>query len=269
MAAPWTRWPPASCRSPWAKRPRPSPMSWTAPRPTASRPLGRSPLDRRCRGRGHRHQRRPARRTTRSVPPCPAFTGDIDQVPPIYSALKLEGERAYELARRGETPELASRQVRIDRLDLLDGRRRERRIRGQGAAKAPISAPWPAIWRRLWARSAMSPNCAARHAARSRKANAISLDKLDAFGAYCRVDFVLPVATALDDIPALAVTEDEAQCLSRGQPIPVSGPDAVRVAVAGPPNADRAGPCCGSAGGVGPHRRRPRAPGAGVASLAL
>ena len=47
------------------------------------------------------------------------FIGDIEQVPPAYSALKVAGERAYDLARRGATVELASRRVRVDRLELL------------------------------------------------------------------------------------------------------------------------------------------------------
>ncbi len=48
------------------------------------------------------------------------FRGEIDQVPPAYSALKRDGERLYKLARQGrELPELAPRRVRIDRLELL------------------------------------------------------------------------------------------------------------------------------------------------------
>jgi tRNA pseudouridine55 synthase len=47
------------------------------------------------------------------------FVGEIDQVPPLYSAVHYEGERAYRLARRGETPELAARRVRILGLDLV------------------------------------------------------------------------------------------------------------------------------------------------------
>src|SRR5690606_118065 len=50
----------------------------------------------------------------------PAFRGVILQVPPQFSALKIEGERAYDLAREGETVDLAPREVRIDRLDLIE-----------------------------------------------------------------------------------------------------------------------------------------------------
>src|SRR5262249_32982691 len=50
----------------------------------------------------------------------PAFTGTIQQVPPRYSAIKVEGERAYDLARDGEIVELQARPVEIRRLELVD-----------------------------------------------------------------------------------------------------------------------------------------------------
>jgi tRNA pseudouridine55 synthase len=49
----------------------------------------------------------------------PAFTGTILQLPPIYSALKIDGERAYDLARAGETVELAEREIRVDSIKLI------------------------------------------------------------------------------------------------------------------------------------------------------
>jgi len=50
----------------------------------------------------------------------PRFTGTIEQVPPQYSAIKVDGERAYDLAREGETVELAARPVDIHRLELVE-----------------------------------------------------------------------------------------------------------------------------------------------------
>src|SRR5271157_882671 len=50
----------------------------------------------------------------------PRFTGTIEQVPPRFSAVKIEGERAYDLARDGQTVEIAPRAVTIHRLDLVD-----------------------------------------------------------------------------------------------------------------------------------------------------
>ena len=62
----------------------------------------------------------------------PRYTGTIAQVPPRFSAIKVDGERAYDLARDGETVELAARPVEIHRLALVErARRRSRRIRGR------------------------------------------------------------------------------------------------------------------------------------------
>ena len=51
----------------------------------------------------------------------PAFTGEIEQVPPIYSAIKVDGRRAYEIARSGEAPpEMVSRRVKVEQFQLVD-----------------------------------------------------------------------------------------------------------------------------------------------------
>lgn len=50
----------------------------------------------------------------------PGFLGDIDQIPPAYSAIKINGERAYDLARAGEAPEMKSRQVWIESFEMID-----------------------------------------------------------------------------------------------------------------------------------------------------
>ena len=99
----------------------------------------------------------------------PRFTGTIDQVPPRFSAIKIDGERAYDLAREGETVELAPRAVTIHRLELRRNPRRRpcragRRMRqrylctlarpgfrpGAGGAWACFGAtpqPGRAVWR--------------------------------------------------------------------------------------------------------------------------
>jgi tRNA pseudouridine55 synthase len=51
---------------------------------------------------------------------CQSFVGKIEQTPPIFSAIKVDGKRAYDLARKGETPELKSRQVEIYSLEILE-----------------------------------------------------------------------------------------------------------------------------------------------------
>lgn len=59
----------------------------------------------------------------------PQFTGDIQQIPPMYSAVKVDGERLYKKARRGETVERPSREVRVDRFDFLEWSPPELRFR--------------------------------------------------------------------------------------------------------------------------------------------
>ena len=61
--------------------------------------------------------KRPSRAEVEAL--LPRYTGTISQVPPLYSAIKLDGERAYDLARKGETPEIAAREVEVHALRLL------------------------------------------------------------------------------------------------------------------------------------------------------
>ena len=91
----------------------------------------------------------------------PRFTGTIEQVPPRYSAIKVDGERAYDLARGGETVELAPRTIDGSpfasswtcRIPTMPCWRRN-------AARALMCGPWPAIWAGRWGRLAMFRRCA-------------------------------------------------------------------------------------------------------------
>ena len=126
-----TRWPPASCRSRWARRPRPSRSWWTPTRPTASpSPGARTTATFDREGETIADLRRAADAAPRSRPPCRRFVGEISQVPPAYSAIKVDGERAYDLARDGETVELAPRPVTIHSARVAErAGRRPRRAR--------------------------------------------------------------------------------------------------------------------------------------------
>ena len=119
MAARSIRWRRACCRSPWARRPRPSRSSWTAARNIAS-PCASA---RRARPRTARARSSPTsdvRPTDAAIRAAlAAFTGEIEQVPPAFSALKIDGKRAYDLARAGEAVDLKPRQVMIESLELL------------------------------------------------------------------------------------------------------------------------------------------------------
>jgi tRNA pseudouridine55 synthase len=149
-----------------------------------------------------------------------AFVGDIEQVPPAFSALKVEGKRAYDLARAGEPVDLKPRRVLIERLALLGrpdtdhadfvvscGKGTYIRSLGRDLALSLGTVGYLSTLRR----TAVGP---------FREEAAISLPKLEALGHIPALLGVLaPVATALDDIPALALTEAQADRLRQGQPV--------------------------------------------------
>ncbi|CAA7618659.1 tRNA pseudouridine synthase B [Magnetospirillum sp. LM-5] len=148
----------------------------------------------------------------------PRFIGEVSQVPPAFSALKIDGERAYDLARAGEAVELAARTVRIDRLELIERT-------GPDLATFEVACGKGTYVRSL-ARDIASALGTVGHVARLRRTacgpfnetNAIPLDKARSLGhgPALRAS-LLPILTALDDIPALALTEDEARRLGSGQ----------------------------------------------------
>jgi tRNA pseudouridine55 synthase len=149
------------------------------------------------------------------------FRGEIMQVPPMFSAVKVDGERAYDLARAGTPPRLGPRAARVDRFDLVErpdadtavfevesGRGVYMRSLARDLALACGTLGHVAALRRL----RVGP---------FRETDAIALDKLVPTGDTPRSspDLLLPVATALADIPALALTPAEATALSHGQAI--------------------------------------------------
>ena len=151
-----------------------------------------------------------------------AFTGDIEQVPPVFSAIKVDGQRSYELARRDEAVELKPRRVRIDALRL---------IASPDADSAEFEmTSGKGVYVRALARDLGLRLGTVAHVARLRRtavagfkeSNAISLDKLESLGHIAPASSILlPIETVLDDIPALALTLQEANRLRHGQGIPV------------------------------------------------
>jgi tRNA pseudouridine55 synthase len=149
----------------------------------------------------------------------PAFIGDIMQVPPIFSAIKIAGERAYDMAREGRAPVMEARPARVDRFELIgrpDAQTVEFEVQsGKG------------VYMRSLARDIAAACGAVGHISVLRRlrvgpfheAQAIMLDKLQPGEDMqpASPDLLLPVVTALADIPALALTEGEAFALSHGQ----------------------------------------------------
>jgi len=151
----------------------------------------------------------------------PQFRGDIMQVPPVYSAVKIAGERAYDMAREGRPPALEPRSARVDSFELLDCPDVDTAVFEVTSGKG--------VYMRSLARDLALACGTLGHIAGLRRlrvgpfteAQAIPLDKLlvTADTPPASPDLLLPVATALADIPALALTEAEASGLRHGQAI--------------------------------------------------
>ncbi|MBM3649538.1 MAG: tRNA pseudouridine(55) synthase TruB [Alphaproteobacteria bacterium] len=162
--------------------------------------------------------RRPDDQAIRAV--LPAFVGVVQQTPPAFSALKVEGRRAYDLARAGETVELKPRPVTIEHLEL---------VARSGADHADfVVACGKGTYIRSLGRDLAQALGTVGHlsalrrtvAGPFREEAAISLSKLEALGhSPALLGALAPVATALDDIPALALTEAQADRLRHGQPV--------------------------------------------------
>jgi len=151
----------------------------------------------------------------------PAFTGWIEQVPPAFSAIKIDGQRAYDLARADQPVEIQSRQVRIDRFSLVSLTPDEAEFEvetGKGAYIRSLARDLAIALGTVGYVSALRrTQCGPFD-----ETNAISLDLLAEFGHSAPSAIpVLPVETVLDDIPALALTEDEARRLRNGLPLSV------------------------------------------------
>ena len=164
-------------------------------------------------------------------PILPRFTGEIMQAPPAFSAIKVDGERAYDLARAGEAVELAERPIQIEALTLVDipdpdhatfevtcGKGTYIRSLARDMGRALGTAAHVSMLRRV----AVGPFT---------EAHMISLENLEelghkAPGGDAKKGALLPIETVLDGIPALAVDEEQARRLKLGQSVLLRGANA-------------------------------------------
>ncbi|WP_395331029.1 tRNA pseudouridine(55) synthase TruB [Novosphingobium sp. BL-8H] len=186
----------------------------------------------------------------------PRFTGPIAQVPPIYSALKVDGERAYNLARAGHDVELKSRNVTIFELQVLPGTGRGTTGGGGGDARpeatleedaTPLHHPAGGSPPRagedlaeVTLQAHVSKGTYIRSLARDiaqalgtcgtvtmlRRiqagpfglSHAISLDKLNEIGKGASLEqILLPLEVGLDDIPAIDLGSEQARAVRQGR----------------------------------------------------
>ncbi|HZL39650.1 MAG TPA: tRNA pseudouridine(55) synthase TruB [Pseudolabrys sp.] len=173
---------------------------------------------------------RPSAEAIRAL--LPSFTGVIAQVPPKYSAIKIDGERAYDLARDGAAVELDARTVQIDRLELVATPDPDHAVLHAECGKGTYV-------RSLARDMGRALGCFGHVSALRRVAvgpfgaeTMILLEQLEALchraaaGEASLADALMPVETALDDIPALAVSQADAARLQRGQAVLLRGRDA-------------------------------------------
>jgi tRNA pseudouridine55 synthase len=169
----------------------------------------------------------------------PRFTGAIEQVPPAFSALKIDGKPAYKRARAGEAVELKPRKVTIHSLSvrpelveaLLCAAADEKSRASTGSARTVEEITLSATvskgtYIRSLARDIAHALGTVGHVAMLRRTRAgpfgieqaVSLDFLEETAkARALTRMVLPLSAALDDIPALPVTPDQARLLRHGQ----------------------------------------------------
>ncbi len=151
----------------------------------------------------------------------PRFAGPIEQVPPAYSAIKIDGERAYDRARKGEAVEMKPRAVTVYALH----------VQGGAAAGALEEITLTAhvskgTYIRSLARDIAQAVGTVGHVKMLRRTKAgpfdleqaISLDKLNAFGqGAAQSDFILPLEAGLVDIPALNLSPEAAGAIRQGR----------------------------------------------------
>jgi tRNA pseudouridine55 synthase len=155
----------------------------------------------------------------------PRFVGEIEQIPPAFSAIKVDGERAYDLARAGETVELKARPVVIHSARIAE-------VPGSAFSDADHVTLEVECGKGTYVRALVRDIAealgACGHVSELRRTrvggfteqSAVTLELLEELGHKARQsEALLPVETALDDIPALAVTDEDAFRLKQGRSI--------------------------------------------------
>ena len=158
---------------------------------------------------------RPTRADTLAV--LPRFTGPIEQVPPTYSALMINGQRAYDRARKGEAVEMPTRPVTVHALTLEDA---------DDVSATFVAHVSKGTYIRSLARDIALALGTVGHVTMLRRLKAgpfgieraISLDKLNEIGNGAGLEpNLLPLEAGLDDIPALSLTPDQARAVRQGR----------------------------------------------------
>jgi len=152
----------------------------------------------------------------------PRFTGEIMQTPPAFSAIKVNGERAYDLARAGEKVELQPRPVFVERLALLR--------HGEDQSEFEMSCEKGTYVRAL-ARDLAEALGTKGYVAKLHRAavgafsdaNSVTLEALEAAAPEARDALLLPVSAGLSDLPELRMSPDQVTAIRHGNPVLLTG----------------------------------------------
>jgi tRNA pseudouridine55 synthase len=170
---------------------------------------------------------RPTRETVAAL--LPRFTGSILQTPPAFSAIKVDGNRAYDLARAGEVVELEARSVQIESLVLLDMPDADTAVFEARCGKGTYVR---ALARDMGTELACLGHLIALRRTRVApfdEAQAVRLSDLEAAaekGEDALHALLLPIEAALQDLAAISVGQNDAARLLRGQAVLIRGRDA-------------------------------------------
>jgi tRNA pseudouridine55 synthase len=150
----------------------------------------------------------------------PRFTGDVMQVPPAFSAIMVDGERAYDLARAGEAVVLQARPVHIARLSLISHGPDESQLEMECEKGTYVRALARDLARALGTVGHVS---ALHRAAVGPFADAISVSIADIEAATDRDSLLQPLAAGLSGLDEVRVTPDQAAAIRHGNPVLLVG----------------------------------------------
>lgn len=165
-------------------------------------------------------ERKPAQLDAARIEPALAsFRGDIEQVPPMYSALKRDGQPLYALARSGQSVERESRRITIYELELVEqlGDRLDIRVRcSKGTYVRQLAVDLGVALGTVAHLAALRRTAVAGF----RIEQAIALDDLQALGPEARLTWLLPPDRLLEDLPRLDLDASNAGRFRHGQAVP-------------------------------------------------
>jgi tRNA pseudouridine55 synthase len=148
---------------------------------------------------------------------APKFRGVQTQIPPIYSAIKIDGQRAYKLARAGETPEIPSRSVEITRLEVMSMPAPDRAVLEVDCSKG--------TYIRSLARDLAQALDTQGHigALRRLRAGPFALDRSVTLEALEKSPMLLPLDAALGQVPEIFLDSAQAGRVRLGNPVLLTG----------------------------------------------